>query len=170
MLFLINIHWTRRAPHPDKPASGKSTIPTAARYRTAAFRKAQRQFLHQFGTYLEITDTTEVQDPAGIFGHATTQSAPDILPSKFVDFLTEAFLRQSTPSVRRLHRGLILRWTLWGDGLTANAIPGYDRCPPAGRNGFPAGWTLANFRAIARDAAAPEISNLRTAHKRPALA
>ena len=193
MLFLINIHWTRRAPHPDKPASGKSTIPTAARYRTAAFRKAQREFRKKYANHLEITDTTEVQDPAGIYaerrdcgsgqdygicrecgrGHGfilMSSTVSDALPRKFVEFLTEAFLRQSTPSVRRLHRGLILRWILWGDGLTANAIPGYDRCPPAGRNGFPAGWTLANFRAIAREAAAPEISELRTAHKRPALA
>ena len=67
MLFLINIHWTRRTPHPDKPSAGKSTLAIQARYRTAAYRKAQRQFRHKYGKNLAITDTTEVQDPAGIF-------------------------------------------------------------------------------------------------------
>ena len=67
MLFLINIHWKRTTPHPDKPASGYSTLAVAARYRTAAFRKAQRSFIRKYGKNLAITDTTEVQDPAGIF-------------------------------------------------------------------------------------------------------
>ncbi len=67
MQFLINIHWERRTPHPDKPAKGESTMFVQARYRTAAFRKAQRQFRRKYGNNLSITDTTEVQDPAGIF-------------------------------------------------------------------------------------------------------
>ena len=67
MLFLINIHWKRQVPHPVKPAAGKSTVAIQARYRTAAFRKARRQFRAKYGHNLQITDTTELQDPAGIF-------------------------------------------------------------------------------------------------------
>ena len=67
MLFLIEIHWERTQPHPDKPATDHTTYPVAARYRTAAFRKAQRQFRHQYGGNLKITDTKEQTDPAEIY-------------------------------------------------------------------------------------------------------
>ena len=67
MLYLINIHWRRRSPHPEKPATGKSTYPENARTLTAAKNKAIKKFNRHLGTHLAIEKTTELQDPAGIF-------------------------------------------------------------------------------------------------------
>jgi hypothetical protein len=75
----------------------------------------------------------------------------DPLPAAFVSWLKGYILSQHFTSVRRLHRGLILRWTLWQDGNPGNAIPGYDRCPPAGLNDQPLGWSYQKFQAIARE-------------------
>ena len=86
-----------------------------------------------------------------------------MLPSAFIDFLTGYMRSSKFTTVTRLHRGLILRWILWADGNPANAIPGYTTCPPAGRNGFPAGWTIQNFRQIHRDLISPDLrAKLRT--------
>jgi hypothetical protein len=74
------------------------------------------------------------------------------LPAEFVSYLTAYISSPRFTSVRRMHRGFILRWVLWQDGHEGNAIPGYATCPPAGRNDMPAGWTYENFRDIARDA------------------
>ena len=76
---------------------------------------------------------------------------PDPLPAAFVAWLRGYILSQHFTSVRRLHRGLILRWTLWQDGNPGNALPGYDSPPPAGPNGIPLGWSYQKFHAIARE-------------------
>jgi hypothetical protein len=93
---------------------------------------------------------------------------PHPLPAEFVTWLTGYIQSAQYTNIIRLHRGLILRWTLWADGLQANAIPGYDRCPPASRSGFPAGWHIGTFRQIAKDALRSDTR--RTAHKRPCVA
>lgn len=88
---------------------------------------------------------------------------PDPLPPAFVAWLKGYILSQQFKSVRRLHRGLILRWTLWQDGVPGNALPGYDRCPHAGPNDQPLGWSYQKFHAIAREAhGCPLRSGLRS--------
>lgn len=74
------------------------------------------------------------------------------LPTPFVDYLRSLILSGRFTNIRRLHRGLILRWALWRDGVGENAIPGYSACPPAGRNDLPAGSSYRNFQDIAREA------------------
>ena len=75
----------------------------------------------------------------------------DPLPAAFVAFLKSYILSSHFTSVRRLHRGLILRWTLWMDGHSGNALPGYAAPPAAGPNGLPIGWSYQKFHAIARE-------------------
>lgn len=78
---------------------------------------------------------------------------PDPLPAEFVAYIRELLLRDRTHNIRRIHRWLIIRRTLWSDGIPANAIPGYTTCPPADeRTGYPAGWTYRKFSDIAREA------------------
>jgi len=67
MIYLIDIHWQRRHPHPDKPATGRTTIPVSARYPKRAITDAKKQFRQKYGANLAITAATEKQDPAGIF-------------------------------------------------------------------------------------------------------
>lgn len=66
MLFLIDIHWKRRTPHPDKPQTGRSTYPISARYPKRAIADAKRIFNRHFGTNLEITDAKERKDLAAL--------------------------------------------------------------------------------------------------------
>lgn len=67
MLYLIDIHWTRRTPEEGRSDKGISTIASAARTFTAARTKATKQFRRHYGTYLAVTQIVEKQDPAGIF-------------------------------------------------------------------------------------------------------
>jgi hypothetical protein len=85
------------------------------------------------------------------------------LPADFVAYLRGYIKSPHFTSVRRFHRGMILRWTLWSDGIQSNAIPGYATCPPAGRDGLPAGWSYRTFSDIAREAiGTPAIAARRT--------
>lgn len=67
MLYLINIHWTRRVPEDGRPTNGKSTYAEYARTLTGAKRKAAAKFRRHYGLHLDVTRTEEFQDPAGIF-------------------------------------------------------------------------------------------------------
>ena len=67
MLYLIDITWQRRTPHPDKPATGRTTLAISARYPKRAITDAKKQFRCIYGTNLAITAATEKADPAGIF-------------------------------------------------------------------------------------------------------
>jgi hypothetical protein len=67
MMHLIDIHWQRKTPHPDKPATGRSTYAVRARYLKAAIAKASAKFRRQYGENLLITTANEKPDPAGIF-------------------------------------------------------------------------------------------------------
>lgn len=67
MLYLIVIHWKRRAPHPDKPQTGHRTYPVAAKYPKRAITDAKRRFAREYGPNLEITSAGEAPDPARIF-------------------------------------------------------------------------------------------------------
>jgi hypothetical protein len=67
MLYLIDIAWQRRTPHPDKPATGRTTLAISARYPKRAIADAQAQFRQKYGNNLAITSATEKPDPAGIF-------------------------------------------------------------------------------------------------------
>ena len=90
------------------------------------------------------------------------------LPAAFVAYLASYCRSAQFTTPRRLHRGLILRWTLWQDGHESNALPGYATCPPAGRGDFPAGWTLRNITDIAKEAIGQEVISARlTAAARP---
>lgn len=66
MIHVINIHWKRKTPHPDKPASGKSTYYARSKYLTNAINKSKRKFRRQFGNDLEITKAEQFNDPAQI--------------------------------------------------------------------------------------------------------
>lgn len=76
----------------------------------------------------------------------------DPLPAPFVAWLRSYAASAQFTSFTRLHRGLVLRWCLWRDGIPANALPGYATCPPATTSGFPAGWSAGNLRDICREA------------------
>lgn len=67
MLYLIDIHWKRRTPHPDKPQTGRTTYAIASKYPKRAINQAKKTFTNKYGANLEITDCREKQDPAGIF-------------------------------------------------------------------------------------------------------
>lgn len=67
MLYLINIHWKRRTPHPDKPQTGRSTYPENARTLQAGKNKAVKKFNRHFGMNLAIENVAEMADPAGVF-------------------------------------------------------------------------------------------------------
>lgn len=67
MLYLINIHWTRRKAEEGRPHKGRATYPEQARTLTAARNKAVRKFNRHFGMHLSIDQVAEFQDPAGIF-------------------------------------------------------------------------------------------------------
>lgn len=73
------------------------------------------------------------------------------LPAPFVSWLQSYIGSPKFTSVRRLQRGLILRWCLWRDGCPGNALPGYSAPPPAGPNGIPRGWSVSNLRDIAAE-------------------
>ena len=77
---------------------------------------------------------------------------PDPLPAEFVAWLTGCIRSARFRNSRSLFRGLVLRWTLWGDGVTSNALPGYATCPPAAGRGLPAGWSYQVINDIAREA------------------
>lgn len=67
MLFLIDIHWQRRAPEADRPQTGIETYAIGGRSFNAAKGKAIRKFNRHFGLHLSIAKTVEKADPAGIF-------------------------------------------------------------------------------------------------------
>lgn len=67
MLFLIDIHWQRRSPEPEREDSGISTYAMAGRSFAAAKSKAIRKFNRHFGLHLSISKTVEKADPAGVF-------------------------------------------------------------------------------------------------------
>jgi hypothetical protein len=67
MLYLIEIHWTRRSPELGRPDSGRATYAEFAKTFTAARNKAVRKFNRHLGMHLSIQRVAEKQDPAGIF-------------------------------------------------------------------------------------------------------
>ncbi len=76
----------------------------------------------------------------------------DPLPAEFVAWLKAYVLSSQFTTVRRLHRGLIIRWGFWLDGVETNKLPGYATCPKPTLSGYPAGWSYQKFHAIAREA------------------
>ena len=66
MLYLINIHWTRRKAEEGRTQKGHSTYAEEARNLQAAKGKAIRKFNRHFGLHLAIDQVAEFQDPAGI--------------------------------------------------------------------------------------------------------
>jgi argonaute-like protein implicated in RNA metabolism and viral defense len=67
MHYLIDIHWTRTSPHPDKPSKGHSSYFIRDRSLTSAKVKAVKKFTEQYGNNFEITEVCEKSDPARIF-------------------------------------------------------------------------------------------------------
>ena len=67
MLYLIQIHWTRRQPEPDRSDTGTTTYAEFARTLTTAKRQATAKFRRHYGSHLAIQSTTEKQDPAGLY-------------------------------------------------------------------------------------------------------
>ena len=67
MIYIIDIHWQRRTPTPEKAQTGFSTYAERGRNYSTAKGKAVRKFNRAFGAYLAINKVTEKQDPAGIF-------------------------------------------------------------------------------------------------------
>lgn len=67
MLYIINIHWTRRIPQEGRPDQGRSTYAEYAKSLTAAKRKASAKFRLHYGMHLAIESAEEFEDPAGIF-------------------------------------------------------------------------------------------------------
>lgn len=66
MFYVINIHWKRKSPHPDKPASGKSTYYARSKYLTNAINKSKRKFRQQYGNALKITNAEQFNETAQI--------------------------------------------------------------------------------------------------------
>lgn len=78
------------------------------------------------------------------------------LPAEFVSYVLG--LLENSSSHQAAWRFLILRWTLWGDGIAGNEIPGYRTPPPAhGKTGIPYGWTSMNLRRLAPDPCSPVV-------------
>jgi hypothetical protein len=71
MLYLINIHWTRRKAEEGRPHKGRATYPENARTFNAAKNKAVRKFNRHFGMHLAIDHVGEMSDPAGVFTAGT---------------------------------------------------------------------------------------------------
>lgn len=90
----------------------------------------------------------------------------DPLPAEFVAWLRSYVLSNQFTTVRRMHRGLILRWGFWLDGVSSNKLPGYTECPKPTPSGQPAGWSYQKFNAIARETIGTE--RIHTARKRAA--
>lgn len=88
------------------------------------------------------------------------------LPPEFVAWVRAYVLSAQFTTVRRLHRGLILRWGFWLDGIPQNALPGYTTPPKPGPNGLPLGWSFHAFNDIAREAIG--TTRIHTARKRAA--
>lgn len=72
------------------------------------------------------------------------------LPPAFRHFVGR-LLSDERMSVRHVYRFLIIRWTLWSDGIAGNGVPGYDSPPPAGKGDKPAGWSEKAFAACKPD-------------------
>lgn len=76
----------------------------------------------------------------------------DPMPAEFVAFIRSLAARPELRDPRRIFRGLVIRWCLWRDGESSNALPGYTTPPPEDkRTGFPAGWSQQKFTAIVRE-------------------
>jgi hypothetical protein len=67
MIYILDIHWQRRAPQEGKPNKGFSTVAQAGRSLRAAITTASRKFNRTYGQYLAIDRVNEKADPAGIF-------------------------------------------------------------------------------------------------------
>ncbi len=67
-------------------------------------------------------------------------------PAPFISYLSNLAMSERHTSIKRLHRFLILRLQLWRDGITENAIPGYQTPPPDGPKGYPVGWSISSLR------------------------
>jgi hypothetical protein len=67
MLFLIDIHWTRRTPDPERKNTGHTTYAEFAKTLTRATSQATKKFRRHYGLHLQIERTAEKQDPAKIF-------------------------------------------------------------------------------------------------------
>lgn len=67
------------------------------------------------------------------------------LPHEFIQFwkgLVESNDRKAKP----VHARLVLQWKRWRNGDLTQAIPGYDRCPPAAAGSrIPRGWNYSNL-------------------------
>jgi hypothetical protein len=66
MLFLIEIHWTRRAPDPDQPSTGSTTYAEYASTVTRATSQAARKFQRHYHVHRAITHTCEKQKCAAL--------------------------------------------------------------------------------------------------------
>ena len=66
--------------------------------------------------------------------------------------------------VESFRRSMIIRWMLWQEGDSSQAIPGYAAPPADCGKGHPAGWSRGSFKRLACMAKQEEI---RTALKRP---
>jgi hypothetical protein len=66
-LFLIDIHWQRRAHEDGRERKGIAQYAENGRTFTAAKNKAIRKFNRHLGLHLRIDKTEEHQDPAQIF-------------------------------------------------------------------------------------------------------
>ena len=64
MLYLIEIHWTRRVADPELPPGGVTVMAEFGPSLTAATTKAVRKFQRHYHIHRAITSTNEKQDPA----------------------------------------------------------------------------------------------------------
>ena len=66
MLFIIDVHWTRRTPDPERENAGTTTYAEFAHTATRATSQATRKFRRHYGLHLQITRTAEKQPPPPI--------------------------------------------------------------------------------------------------------
>jgi hypothetical protein len=80
---------------------------------------------------------------------------------QFEDHIRALYLQHDRDQTgKEVHRVLIEQWNLWRmTGDDAHRIPGYATPPPATRQGYPAGWSLATIYRLRPDSYARAAAN-----------
>ena len=68
MLYIIDIHWSRRTPETGRPDSGTTTYAEYTKTLNAAKRRAAANFRRHYGMHLNITATRE-KAPSALSSH-----------------------------------------------------------------------------------------------------
>lgn len=84
-----------------------------------------------------------------IDGRRSAAKARAMLPEVTAQWIKDEILRQGPRRdvVKEVHRAVIAQWNLWRrTGDPVHALPGFYTCPPDCGKGYPAGFSIENFR------------------------